>query len=87
MVETTVGVEGMMCEMCEAHVKEAILSACPEVTKAVVSRRKGGAVLTSEWPLDEMRLRRAIEDAGYEVTSFQTAEVSKKSLLGGLFGK
>ena len=86
MVETTVGVEGMMCEMCEAHVKEAILSACPEVTKAVVSRRKGGAFLTSEFPLDENRVRQAVVDAGYDVTSFKSAEVSKKSLIGRLFG-
>ena len=60
----TVRIEGMMCEHCVAHVKEALESlGC----KAEVSLENNEAVL-KDTALADDQIRQAITDAGYEVT-------------------
>ncbi len=66
----TVGIKGMMCEHCEATVKK-VLEAIPEVSEAVVSREKGNAVLTLSGDPGEETVKKAVTDAGYEVTSVE----------------
>ncbi len=58
-------VEGMMCQHCEAHVKEA-LEKIPGVESAVASHEKGQVdlQLSKEVPLDEFK--KAVEGAGYK---------------------
>ena len=43
MLQITVGVDGMACSMCEAHVSDAIRKAFP-VKKVTASHTKGQAV-------------------------------------------
>ncbi len=81
MTETTLGIDGMMCTMCEAHVNEAIRKAA-KVKKVTSSHKKGQTVIVSEGPLDEDALRRAVGATGYEVTSFSSAPYEKKGLFG-----
>ena len=69
MVRTVIGIEGMACGMCEAHVADAIRRAFP-VKKAKASRRKGSCEIISEQPLDEAALRETIVATGYEMTTF-----------------
>jgi len=61
----TIGIKGMMCAHCEAHVKKA-LEAIDGVTSAAPSHEAGNAVieLSKEVPADA--LRKAVEGAGYE---------------------
>ena len=47
MVQITVGVDGMACSMCEAHVSDAIRKTFP-VKKVTASHNKGQAVIVSE---------------------------------------
>ena len=47
MVQITVGVDGMACSMCEAHVSDAIRKAFP-VKKVTASHTKGQAVIVAE---------------------------------------
>lgn len=63
----TVKVEGMMCEHCEARVKQC-LEALDEVEQAEVSHKKGTAVVTfkDSEPSDEL-LKTTIEAQGYKV--------------------
>lgn len=60
----TVKIEGMMCEHCVAHVKEALKALGADVE---VSLENGEAVL-SNTALSDEDITKAITDAGYEVT-------------------
>ena len=66
----TINIEGMMCEHCEAHVKEA-LEAIDGVKAAEASHKAGTAVvtLTDDVPNDTMKT--AVEKEGYTVHSIQ----------------
>ena len=44
MTEITVGVEGMMCGHCEAHVNDTVRAAFPSVKKVTSSHSKGQTV-------------------------------------------
>ncbi len=63
----TIKVEGMMCEHCEARVKQC-LEALDEVEKAEVSHKKGTAVVTykDSEPSDAL-LKSTVEAQGYKV--------------------
>lgn len=86
MIQTTIGIEGMACPMCEAHVKDALLKACPDIKKITVSRKTANAVIESEAALDQTQLTDAVTATGYTVTSFEAAEVAQKGFFGKLFG-
>ena len=61
----TIGVKGMMCMHCEAHVKKA-LEGIDGVISAAPSHEQGNAVLELAKEVPEEALRKAVEDAGYE---------------------
>ncbi len=62
--EITLHIRGMMCNHCEAYVREA-LEALPQVTVLSVSHESGTATVTGT--VDESALRNAITAAGYKV--------------------
>ncbi|MFQ8689985.1 MAG: metal-transporting ATPase, partial [Blautia sp.] len=64
-VMTTVKIEGMMCQHCQAHVTKA-LNDLPGV-KAEVSLEDKAAYVTTEGEPDKEALKKAVEDAGYQV--------------------
>ena len=70
MIETIVKVDGMMCGMCESHVNEAVRKAFPEAKKVTSSQAKGQTVIHSEQPLDEQKLRDAINATGFGPQGF-----------------
>ena len=76
MIETIVKVDGMMCGMCESHVNEAVRKAFPEA--------KAQTVIHSEQPLDEQKLRDAINATGYEVKGVSSAPYEKKGFFSFL---
>lgn len=75
MFEYKVGIEGMMCGMCEAHIADTIRKAVPDAKKVKVSRRKNLAAFRTDQKLDEAGLRKSIADIGYSMT-----EVEEKTL-------
>ena len=81
MVKITVGVDGMQCGMCEAHVNDAVRRAFP-VKKVSSSHTKGQTVILSEQPIAEQALRDVIGQTGYEVTSFSSEPYEKRGLFG-----
>ena len=81
MVKITVGVDGMQCGMCEAHVNDAVRRAFP-VKKVSSSHTKGQTVILSEQPIGEQALRDVISQTGYEMTSFASEPYEKKGLFG-----
>ena len=84
MVKVVVKVEGMACNMCEAHVNEAVKKAF--VVKEVTSSHKDSVTeIIAESALDEVKLKEVIEEEGYTVLGVSTEEYKKKRF--SLFGK
>ncbi len=86
MLKITMGIDGMMCGMCESHINDAIRREF-KVKKVTSSHTKKQTVILTEKPLDEGKLRKVIDDTGYKVTSIETSEEEKKSGILGLFKK
>lgn len=64
-VKSVVKVEGMMCEHCVAHVREA-LSKLPGVKSIDISLQDKTATVKSRKPLDANQVKALIEEAGYK---------------------
>ena len=81
MIKTTVGVEGMMCGHCEAHVNDAVRNAF-KVKKVESSHAKGETVIISENEIAESEIVKVIEATGYKVTGVKAEPYVKKGLFG-----
>ena len=81
MIKTTVGVEGMMCGHCEAHVNDAVRNAF-KVKKVESSHAKGETVIISENEIAEGEIVKVIEATGYKVTGVKAEPYVKKGLFG-----
>lgn len=82
MVKITVGIDGMACGMCEAHINEAVRNAFP-VKKVISSHTKNETVILTEAEIPELELRKVVAEAGYDVTSVNAEPYEKK----GYFSK
>lgn len=80
MIKTTVKVDGMMCGMCESHVNDAVRKAF-QVDKVSSSHSKGETTLITDAPVDEARLKAAINATGYEVKGITSEPFEKKKRL------
>ncbi len=83
MLKITVGVDGMMCGMCENHINDAIRKVF-SVKKVTSSHSKGQTVILTEQDIDEAEIRKAIDATGYTVTSFAKEPYEKKGLFSFL---
>jgi len=81
MKKVTVGVEGMACSMCEAHVQEAIRKAFPEAKKVKADRKKKQVTFISEAEPEAADVEEAVKASGYDYTGVAVEE-AKKGLLG-----
>lgn len=77
MVKTVLEIEGMACGMCEAHVNDAVRKVFT-VKKVTSSHAKGRMEILSEQPLEEEKLKVAIEATGYQVTGISSEPYEKK---------
>lgn len=66
--------------MCEAHVNDAIRKAF-SVKKMSSSHAKGRTEILSDLPLEEPRLKAAVEASGYRVTSIQSEPYERKGFF------
>lgn len=73
MIKTTLKIDGMMCEMCESHINDAIRQNF-KVKKVSSSHGKGETVILSEAALDEEALKTVIGNTGYELKSISFEE-------------
>ena len=77
MIRTVIGIDGMMCPMCEAHINDAIRNRF-SVKSVSSSHKKGQTTILSETAPDEKALREAIEGTGYRVLDVHSEESEKK---------
>lgn len=80
MIKITVGVEGMACIMCEAHVNDAVRSAFP-VRKVTSSHTKKQTVILTEQDISADELKSVIGKNGYDVVSVNSEPYEKKGLF------
>lgn len=64
MYKTVVSVEGMMCDMCEAHINERIRKNL-HVKKVSSSHKKNQSVIISETSLTKEEIEDALSPMGY----------------------
>lgn len=62
----TIIIDGMMCPHCEARVK-GLLEGLDGITSAKVSHTEGNAIISCTKDVDDLLLKKTIEDAGYKV--------------------
>lgn len=70
------GIEGMVCEMCEIHVKEAITNNI-DVEKAKANRFKKELVVICKQDIDEDYFHQLLDKTGYQITSYERKEAVK----------
>ncbi len=72
MYKTTAKVEGMMCNMCEAHVQDAVRNAFDGAKKVSADHKKNQLTFQTKEAPDIETLKKIITDTGY---TFGGAEV------------
>lgn len=80
MVKITVGIEGMACGMCEAHINEAVRNAF-QVKKVTSSHTKKQTVILAETDIPEQELKSVVAKAGYDAVSVSSGPYEKKGLF------
>ena len=85
MVKITVGIEGMACGMCEAHINEAVRNAF-QVKKVSSSHAKKQTVIIAEKDIPEQELKDVIVKAGYDAVSVSSEPYEKKGLFSAFRG-
>jgi copper chaperone CopZ len=81
MYKISVGIDGMMCSMCESHINKTVRDSF-NVKKVTSSHSKNRTVIISEEDITESDLRKAINKTGYTVTSVSHEPYEKKGLFG-----
>lgn len=85
MVKITVGIEGMACGMCEAHINEAVRNAF-QVKKVTSSHTKKQTVIIAEKDIPEQELKNVVAKAGYDAASVSSEPYEKKGLFSAFRG-
>ena len=85
MVKITVGIEGMACGMCEAHINEAVRNAF-QVKKVLSSHTKKQTVIIAEKDIPEQELKNVVAKAGYDAVSVSSEPYEKKGLFSAFRG-
>lgn len=83
MIKTIVGIDGMACSMCEAHVNDAIRKAF-NVKKVTSSHTKKETVIISEKEISRQQIEETINPTGYKVMSVSSEPYNKKGLYSFL---
>ena len=85
MIKLTVGIEGMACGMCEAHINEAVRNAF-QVKKVTSSHTKKQTVIIAEKSIPEQELKNVVAKAGYDAISVSSEPYEKKGLFSAFRG-
>ncbi len=80
MIKITVGVEGMMCGMCEAHMNDAVRNNF-KVKKVESSHKEKKTVILTAEDIDKQKMGEVVCSLGYTMTSFEKQEQEKKGLF------
>lgn len=80
MTKYTLSIDGMACNMCEAHINEAIRNHF-KVKKVTSSYKKKETIILSEEEISEEKLQEVINATGYTFVSMQKEPYVKKGFF------
>lgn len=80
MVKITAGIDGMMCNMCEAHMNDAVRNSF-KVKKVSSSHTDKRSVIIAKEDIPEDKLREVVEKTGYKLTSYESEPYEKKGFF------
>ena len=80
MYKVTLGIDGMMCGMCEAHVNDTLRKAF-NPKKVNSSHKKNTSVMILKDLVNEEEVRQVLDPTGYRLTSFMIEPYEKKGLF------
>lgn len=82
MFKYVLGIDGMMCGHCEAHMNDSIRNNF-SVKKVESSHAKKQCVIVAD-ELDEDKLKKVVADTGYTLLSIEKTPYEKKGLFSKL---
>ncbi len=82
MFRVTIKVEGMQCGMCEAHIKDAVRKAFPDVQKLTASHTKGEVTFLTNQEIPASELEQMVEATGYHFEGAAAEPYEKKKWFG-----
>ncbi|MCD7904204.1 MAG: heavy-metal-associated domain-containing protein [Clostridiales bacterium] len=82
MNKITMKVDGMMCNMCEAHACDAVRRVLDGKPKVSASHKAGTVEIITEGSPDMTAVKKAITELGYKVLDVSSAPYEKKGLFG-----
>jgi len=85
MFRITLGVEGMACGMCEAHINDAVRKHF-HIDSVSSSAGKKQTVIVAPEKISESDLHAVIDPTGYRMVSYACEPYEKKSFFSRLFG-
>lgn len=71
------GIDGMMCGACEAHVQNEIRKKL-NVKSVKASRLKNQAIIITDIDVSEEKFHEILDPTGYRITSFSKVEATKR---------
>ena len=80
MYKVTLGIEGMMCPMCEAHVSDELRKAF-NPKKVTSSHKNNNSIMILKDEVSEEEVKNVIAPTGYTLTSFTIEPYEKKGLF------
>ena len=84
MLKIILGVEGMKCPKCEAHMVQAVKENL-KIKSVTASSTDNSVTIVAKAPIDKAILDKLVTDTGYKMTSMDTQEYEKKGFFS--FGK
>ena len=85
MEKIMIGIEGMACGMCEAHINEAVRNAF-QVKKVTSSHTKKQTVIIAKKDIPEQELKNVIAKASYDAILVNREPYEKKRLFSAFRG-
>ena len=82
MLKITLGIDGMMCGMCETHINDAIRKSF-NVKKVSSSHSKNMTEIITDEDISDEKIKSVIDETGYELVSVSREPYEKK----GFFSK
>ncbi len=81
MIKTIIGVGGMSCQMCEAHISESVRSVVPDAKTIRANRKTRQVVIVSEGVIDKAALQQVIVSQGYDFLSYEYGPYESESFI------
>ena len=80
LVKIVVGIEGMMCGMCEAHMNDAVRNHF-KVIKVSSSHKNKCTEIVAENDIPQDELKKVVEQTGYQFVSYSSEPYEKKKMF------